>query len=86
MVRCLLSLAQNASSLAAYVFKRRAKTASARYFPQRGFIPVSDKVINCEHEKPAKIGLIKCFGWDVGCRGTERFHHEASSGMAKEAE
>ncbi len=67
-------------------FKRRAKAASARYFPQRGFIPVSDKIIYCEHEKPAKMGCVKSFGWEVGCRGTERFQSEAFSGTAEGAE
>ena len=27
-----------------------------------------------------------CFGWEVGCRGTERFHSEAFSGTAEGAE
>lgn len=39
-------------------FKRRAKAASARHFPQRGFILVSGQVADCEHEKSAIMGLV----------------------------
>jgi len=37
-------------------FKRRAKAASARHFPQRGFILVSGQAADCEHEKSARMG------------------------------
>jgi hypothetical protein len=29
---------------------------------------------------------VGCFGWEVGCRGTERFQSEAFSGTAEGAE
>jgi hypothetical protein len=48
-------------------------TASARHFLQRGFIPVSEQVAHYEDEKTAKIGLVGCFGWDVGAGGNGAF-------------
>jgi hypothetical protein len=31
------------------------------------------------------LDRVGCFGWEVGCRGTERFHSEAFSGTAEGA-
>jgi hypothetical protein len=70
-------------------------TLFVRVIPRRtphsvlsGMVPdfLPKPLLNCEHERAGKSREIGRFGWDVGCRGTERFNHEGSSGMTEEAE
>ena len=76
---------QDAWSLTAFVNLASRQGQIRAASSSAGFMFVSNPTPYGKDEK-APVWSIQGFGWDVGCRGTERFHHEASSGMAEEAE
>jgi len=86
MVRLLLDmLMQVAWSWTAFVYSASRQCLIRAASSSAGSMYVSNPVPDGEHENEPVRSIRASVGM-LGCRGTERFQHEASSGMAGEAE